>query len=56
MDTEYAFALILKAEGYFVDAYNDPVKALLAFKPGYYDLIILDYRMAPLTDWRLFKR
>ena len=31
-DTEYAFALILKAEGYIVDAYDDPVKALLAFK------------------------
>ena len=26
-DTEYAFALILKAEGYIVDTYNDPVKA-----------------------------
>ena len=47
-DTEYAFALILKAEGYIVDTYNDPVKALLAFKPGYYDLILLDYCMAPL--------
>jgi DNA-binding response OmpR family regulator len=31
-----------------VDTYNDPVKALLAFKPGYYDLIVLEYRMVPL--------
>ena len=55
-DTEYAFALILKAEGYIVDAYNDPVKALLAFKPAYYDLIILDYRMAPLDGLALIQK
>ena len=55
-DTEYAFALILKAEGYFVDTYNDPVKALLAFKPGYYDLILLDYRMAPLDGLALIQK
>ena len=55
-DTEYAFALILKAEGYTVDAYNDPVKALLAFKPGYYDLILLDYRMAPLDGLALIQK
>ena len=55
-DTEYAFALILKAEGYIVDTYNDPVKALLAFKPGYYDLILLDYRMAPLDGLALIQK
>jgi CheY-like chemotaxis protein len=55
-DTEYAFALILKAEGYIVDAYNDPVKALLAFKPDYYDLILLDYRMAPLDGLALIQK
>jgi CheY-like chemotaxis protein len=49
-------ALILRAEGYVVDAYNDPVKALLAFKPGYYDLIVLDYRMAPLDGLGLIQK
>ena len=48
-DSVYVFALILRNEGHIVDAYSDPIKALSAFKPGYYDLIILDYRMAGLN-------
>ena len=48
-DSVYVFALILRNEGHIVDAYSDPIEALSAFKPGYYDLIILDYRMAGLN-------
>jgi two-component SAPR family response regulator len=32
-----------------VDEYNDPIKALSSYRPSYYDLIILDYRMAGLN-------
>ena len=39
-----------------MDTYNDPVKALSAFKPGYYDLILLDYRMAPLDGLALIQK
>jgi CheY-like chemotaxis protein len=42
------FTMILRDEGYFVDAYCDPALALSAFKPQYYDLIIVDYRMADI--------
>ena len=48
-DSVYVFTLILRNEGHIVDTYSDPIKALSAFKPGYYDLIILDYRMAGLN-------
>jgi len=44
-DTAYVFDMMLRMKGYIVDAFTDPIKALSAFEPGYYDLIILDYRM-----------
>jgi two-component system, OmpR family, response regulator ChvI len=48
-DSLLVFTLMLRAEGYIVDSYNDPIKALTAFMPSHYDLIILDYRMAGLN-------
>ena len=48
-DVTLVFELMLRKEGYIVDVFTDPNKALSAFKSGYYDLIILDYRMAELN-------
>ena len=48
-DVTLVFELTLRKEGYIVDVFTDPNKALSAFKSGYYDLIILDYRMAGLN-------
>ena len=48
-DVILVFELMLRKEGYIVDAFTDPNKALSAFKSGYYDLIILDYRMEGLN-------
>ena len=39
------FTMILEDGGYSVDAYADPVKALLKFRPNYYDMVVLDYIM-----------
>ena len=48
-DSGYVFELILSREGYKIDYYSDPIKALSAFKPEYYDLIITDYFMSGLN-------
>ena len=48
-DVTLVFELMLKSEGYNVDIFTDSVMAMSAFKPGYYDLIVLDYRMAGLN-------
>jgi FixJ family two-component response regulator len=48
--------LILKGQGFIVDAYTDPVKALSEFKPNYYGLVILDYRMPSLNGLDLYRR
>jgi CheY-like chemotaxis protein len=55
-DSTFVFASILEAEGYVVDAYNDPIKALSAYKPGYYDLIVIDYRMAGLNGLAFIRK
>jgi two-component system response regulator FixJ len=49
VDCMSVFTMILRDEGYLVDAYYDPTLALSAFKPQYYDLIIVDYRMADIN-------
>ncbi len=35
-------SLALQYHGFKVDTFNDPQEALSNFKPGYYDLVILD--------------
>lgn len=49
VDCMSVFTMILRDEGYLVDAYCNPTLALSAFKPQYYDLIIVDYRMADIN-------
>lgn len=55
-DTSYLFQLILEDLGFLVNTYTDPVKALSEFKPQYYDLVILDYRMPTLNGLELYGR
>lgn len=45
----------LERQGFEVDAYNDPRKALADFRPDIYDLLISDIRMPGLTGVQLFK-
>lgn len=55
-DSQLVYQLMLEAQGYNVDAYSDPVMAISEFKPDYYDLIILDYRMEGLNGLALVQR
>ncbi len=55
-DIVYLFALILEDKGYVINTYTDPLKALSEFKSNYYELIILDYRMASLNGLQLFQK
>jgi DNA-binding response OmpR family regulator len=44
-DNSSMFTIGLEDAGFKVYTYNDPGLALSAFKPDYYDLLILDIRM-----------
>jgi CheY-like chemotaxis protein len=50
------FTLVLENGGYSVDAYTDPITALLKFRPNYYDLALLDYLMPNLNGLELYRR
>ncbi len=47
------FRLVLEDHGFVVDVYNDSLLALLNFKPGFYELIILDIRMPTMDGLQL---
>ena len=50
------FTLILENDGFDVDAYIDPDNAWSEFRPNYYDMLIVDYRMPLLNGLELYKR
>ena len=50
------FTMILQEAGYSVDKCPGSDTALLEFKPSYYDLSVLDYRMPSLNGLGLYKR
>jgi len=45
----------LERNGFQVDAYHDPMNALSEFKPGVYDLLLIDIRMPKLNGFELYR-
>jgi two-component system, OmpR family, response regulator ChvI len=39
-----------------VDVYNDPLIALSNYKPGIYDLLLLDIKMPKIDGFELYKK
>jgi two-component system, OmpR family, response regulator ChvI len=39
-----------------VDAYNDSAIALSKFKPGYYDLLLIDVKMPKIDGFELYEK
>jgi DNA-binding response OmpR family regulator len=60
VDDEYdhnsIFTIGLQDAGFEVDAYNDPKLALSAFRPDYYDLLILDIKMPKIDGYELYDK
>ena len=54
-DITAAFKVTLEGAAYIVHAYNDPLIALSDFKPGYYDLIIVDIIMPSMDGFTLYE-
>jgi DNA-binding response OmpR family regulator len=55
-DNSVIFKIVLQDAGFEVDAYNDSEMALSAFKPGHYDLIILDIKMPKMDGYELYAK
>lgn len=45
----------LEQHGFSVDTFNDPQAALASFRPGHYDLMIIDIRMPKINGFNLYR-
>ncbi|HZA64322.1 MAG TPA: response regulator [Nitrososphaeraceae archaeon] len=46
--------MALEHYGFEVNTFNDPKEALSNYKPGYYDLVILDIKMPKMDGFELY--
>jgi DNA-binding response OmpR family regulator len=53
-DLTQVSTLALEYHGFKVDAFNDPQEALSMYKPGLYDLVILDIKMPKMDGFELY--
>jgi DNA-binding response OmpR family regulator len=55
-DNNSIFTISLQDAGFEVDAYTDAELALSAFKPDYYDLLLLDIKMPKIDGYELYEK
>ena len=55
-DNIFTFKKGLEENGFVVDVFEDPVLALSNFKPGMYDLLLLDVKMPQINGFELYER
>ena len=53
VDNTSLFRMVLEDNGFVVDVFNNSPLALSNFKPGFYDLLILDIRMPKMDGLEL---
>lgn len=53
-DLTQVSTLALEYHGFKVDSFNDPQEALTKYKPGLYDLVILDIKMPKMDGFELY--
>ena len=55
-DVTYTLEIVLEDNGFMVDSYTDPTLALSNFKPGLYDLLLLDIKMPKMNGFDLYQK
>src|SRR5918994_1404217 len=56
-DIIYSIKMVLENNNEFVvDSYTDPTLALTNFKPGLYDLLLLDIKMPKMNGFDLYQK
>jgi len=54
-DITLTFKMGLEQYGFKVDIYNNPLTALSEYRPGSYDLMLVDIRMPLMNGFELYK-
>jgi DNA-binding response OmpR family regulator len=55
-DIALAFKIGLEDNGFKVDAFDNPSKALSNFKAGFYDLLLLDIKMPKMNGFEAYQQ
>jgi DNA-binding response OmpR family regulator len=55
-DITTIFKIGLEKNEFIVTTFNDPLEALSKFRPGLYDLLILDVRMPGINGFQLYQK
>ena len=55
VDITAVYTLGLQDNGFKVDAFNDSLQALSDFKSGFYDLMLIDYKLPRMNGFELYK-
>ena len=55
-DIIYSIKRVLEINEFLVDSYTDPTLALSNFKPGLYDLLLLDIKMPKISGLDLYQK
>jgi DNA-binding response OmpR family regulator len=55
-DVIYSIKRILEGNEFLVDSYTDPTLALSNFKPGLFDLLLLDIKMPKISGLDLYQK
>jgi DNA-binding response OmpR family regulator len=55
-DITLSFSIGLEDSGFEVYTYNDPLDALLNFKPSFYDLLLIDINMPKMNGFELYAK
>ena len=55
-DITTVFRIGLENNHFIVTTFNDPIEALSRFKPGLFDLLILDIRMPGMNGFQLYQK
>jgi DNA-binding response OmpR family regulator len=55
-DITTIFKMGLENNQFIVTTFNDPIQALSKFRPGLYDLLILDIRMPGMDGFQLYRK
>ena len=56
VDITTVFKLCLEEADFQVDVFNDPLLALSDYKPGIYDLLLLDIKMPKMNGFQLYEK
>jgi two-component system catabolic regulation response regulator CreB/two-component system response regulator ChvI len=53
-DITFTIKSILNDNGFYIDTFTDPIKALKSYRSNFYDLVILDIKMPKMNGFQLY--